>query len=132
MDSKRKGEISESIIISEMLKKELNVSIPFGENTPYDLIIDRNGELEKIQCKTGKLKEGVIRFNTVSTRSNFSETSEKSYKGRIDKFMVYCPDLDSLFEIPEEEASKGKMKLRVKEPENNQTKGINWAEDYKL
>lgn len=132
MDSKRKGEISESIIVSEMLKKGYNVSVPFGENTRYDLIIDKNGQLEKVQCKTGRLKKGVIKFNTVSTRSNYSETREINYEGEIDKFVVYCPDLERIFEVPEEKAPNGEMKLRVEEPANNQKKGINWAEDYEL
>ncbi len=114
------------------MKRGLDVSIPFGENVSYDLITDDGKNLDKVQCKTGSLKEGVIIFNTVSTRSNYSEVSGQDYEGKIDKFMVYCPDNQSIYDIPIEDASKSEMKLRVETPKNNQKKGINWAEDYEI
>ncbi|MFO7794377.1 MAG: group I intron-associated PD-(D/E)XK endonuclease [Candidatus Nanohaloarchaea archaeon] len=132
LNPKRKGEISEAVIISELMKKGLNVSLPFGENTRYDLILDNGDKLQKIQCKTGSLKNGVVVFNTVSTTSNYSETSGNGYDGEIDKFVVYCPDNEELYSVPIEDASNSEMKLRIEPPGNGQKKGINWAEDYKM
>lgn len=44
--SKRIGDIGEANIISRLLSYDnVYVSKPFGENCPYDLIIDINGKL---------------------------------------------------------------------------------------
>ncbi|MBA2462518.1 MAG: hypothetical protein H0V45_12245 [Actinobacteria bacterium] len=41
--------------------------VPFGENTRYDLVIDDGVRLARVQCKTGRLREGAIRFASCST-----------------------------------------------------------------
>ena len=43
------------------------VSVPFGENTRYDLVIDDGQRLARVQCKTGRLRKGAIIFKTAST-----------------------------------------------------------------
>ena len=47
-----------------------------GENTRYDLAIERNGELSRVQCKTGRLKKGAVYFRTAS--SSGSTTRRRS------------------------------------------------------
>ena len=37
-----------------------------------------------------------------------------------------------MYLVPVEEAASGKMELRFEEPGNNQWRGINWYEDYKM
>jgi hypothetical protein len=34
--------------------------------------------------------------------------------------------------VPEKKAAKNSMRLRVAEPKNNQTDGINWATEFRL
>ena len=43
------------------------ISVPFGENTRYDLVIDDGVRLLRVQCKTGRLRNGSIFFATCST-----------------------------------------------------------------
>ena len=43
------------------------VSVPFGENTRYDLVVDDGETLQRVQCKTGRLRGGAVRFATCST-----------------------------------------------------------------
>jgi hypothetical protein len=33
--------------------------VPFGENTRYDLVIDEETRLARVQCKTGRFRRGV-------------------------------------------------------------------------
>jgi hypothetical protein len=40
------------------------VLMPFGENTRYDLVIDSGARLSRVQCKTGRLRNGSVIFNT--------------------------------------------------------------------
>ena len=51
MNSKDKGNIGEAIMLAEFIKRGIQVSIPFGDNARYDLIIDLNGKLYKVQVK---------------------------------------------------------------------------------
>ena len=51
MNSKDKGNIGEAIILGEFVKRNIQVSIPFGDNARYDLVADFNGKLNKIQVK---------------------------------------------------------------------------------
>ena len=42
--------------------------IPFGDNQRYDLVVEREGNFVRVQCKTGRVrKEGQILFNTCSS-----------------------------------------------------------------
>lgn len=130
MPPKENGEIAEAKAIAELKERGYTVSIPFGENARYDAIIE-DGELTKIQIKKGWMKNGVIFFGTESTYYNSNGSNEKGYnESEIDTFIVVYED--SIFQVPVEEASKGKMRLRVDPPKNNQTKGINFAENFEL
>jgi hypothetical protein len=41
--------------------------VPFGENTRCDLVIEREGALDRVQIKTGRLRRGAVVFNVCST-----------------------------------------------------------------
>ena len=41
--------------------------VPFGENTRYDLVIDDGEKLYRVQCKTGRLRNGAVKFATCSS-----------------------------------------------------------------
>jgi PD-(D/E)XK endonuclease len=65
------------------------VLLPFGENTRYDLVVDDGAELRRVQCKTGRLYKGAIRFlpavrtYTIETRlCRAARTQAKSMRSR--------------------------------------------------
>ena len=129
---KKKGERTQIIIMAELIKRDKSISLPFGDNQRYDLIIDDNGKLIRAQCKTGWLRNGTIVFKTSSTRTNTKGTINRSYKGQIDCFLVYCEEINELYLIPIDKATSVNMRLRVKQPKTNQGFKINWAEKYKI
>lgn len=49
MDTKLKADIAESSVITELLKRGFNVLKPAGDRLPYDLAVDINGKLIRIQ-----------------------------------------------------------------------------------
>jgi len=51
-NTKLKGDIAEQAFVLESLKKGWGVSIPIGDRLSYDLIIDVNNVLFKIQVKS--------------------------------------------------------------------------------
>lgn len=134
MHTIQKGDLSVAMIIAAFLKKRITVLRPLSELHRYDLVIDRGLGFERIQCKTGSLRSGVIRFKTCSTTSHHknARSARQSYKGQIEHFAVYCPDNDTCYLIPIDEVSDTEASLRVELPKNKQKSGIRLASDYVL
>jgi len=86
----------------------------------------------KVQCKTGRLRNGAVRFKSVSVQSNTCDTRERGYAGEVDLFAVYCPENAGVYLIPADEVSPNINYLRVDPARNNQAKRIRWARDYEL
>src|SRR3989338_1112474 len=51
MDTKLKADIAESAVATELLRRGYRVLKPVGDRLPYDLAIDCNGQLIRIQVK---------------------------------------------------------------------------------
>ncbi len=113
MLSKDKGELSELKILTHLKKLGYVISIPFGQTARYDLLVDlENGHFKRVQCKTGKLKDGSIKFNCCS--NHHKKGIRNSYLGQADCFMVYCPDNEKIYEIPiTKDTPRSSMSLRM-------------------
>lgn len=127
------GERSEAIIFAELVKRGHRVLIPYGNNHRYDLVVDVGGRFLRAQCKTGRLRGGVVRFNTASTRANTLRTYTTPYDAdQIDLFLIYCPDTDRVYALDVDEAASSNGRLRVDPAANGQAKRIRWAADHEL
>jgi hypothetical protein len=113
----------------------LPFSIPFGENTRYDLIVDLGHELLRVQCKSGRLRLGAVRFKTASSYAHHPnpKTPKRDYLGEIDAFAVYCPETRGVYLVPIEQiALTWQGALRVDPPRNGQRRRIRFAADYEI
>lgn len=126
------GQRSEGAILAQFVRHGYRVLLPFGVNQRYDLVLDGGRGFSRVQCKTGRLRDGAIQFSAQSVQSNTACTRVKAYTGEVDLFAVYCPDNDRVYVIPAEEVPATAMYLRVEPPRNRQRKGVRWAEDYVL
>jgi len=126
------GQRSEAAILSRLVILGHHVLLPFGVNQRYDLVLVSEGKFLKVQCKTGRLREGSIRFRAISVQSNMNGTSWRGYAGEVDLFAVYCPESTGVYLIPADEVAPNVNYLRVDPTRNNQAKGIRWARDYEL
>jgi PD-(D/E)XK endonuclease len=132
-DTKRIGDISEAAVISAFTKRGFDVSVPFGENHRYDLIVDDGQKLLRVQVKTGRVRNGVIIFNCCSTHGHRrTELKTRPYTGQIELLAMYCPDNEKVYVVPEPELSRSKIQLRLAAPRNNMVKTIRWASQYEL
>ncbi|WP_128477360.1 group I intron-associated PD-(D/E)XK endonuclease [Halorussus pelagicus] len=130
-NTKDRGDESEAKIIHELLSNGCSVSIPFGDNDKYDLIVDDGEDLYRIQCKTAwKNKQNTIRFNTHSQTTQEGEYHEKTYYGEVDAFIVRYPEDETLYWIDIDEATKQKMELRFDAEIEHPS--INWATEYEF
>ncbi|MBU1006833.1 MAG: hypothetical protein KKH08_04490 [Candidatus Omnitrophica bacterium] len=79
MDTKLKADIAESAVTTELLKRGFNVLKPFGDRLPYDLAVDLDGRLIKIQVKISRIQRalGFIKLVMLSstTSSHFLLTT---------------------------------------------------------
>jgi hypothetical protein len=127
------GERSEAIIFAQLVKRGHQVLIPYGTNHRYDIVIDVGGRFLRAQCKTGRLRRGVIEFATQSTRANTRGVFHAPYDAdQIDLFLVYCPDTDRVYAVGVDEVGSGAGFLRVDPTANGQAKRIRWASDHEL
>jgi len=127
------GDRTEAIVIAALVKLGYRVLRPLSANQRYDLVLDLDGQFLRVQCKTGRLRNGAIVFSTRSCRSNRNRTYVRSYTDEADVFIVYCPETDRIYAVPV--GASGALKaasLRVTAPANNQAKGIRWAADHEL
>ena len=123
--------MTEATAINSLIASGFSVSIPFGDNDKYDLIIDNEGELYRIQCKTAwETRKGTLRFNTHSQTTREGEYHESTYEGEIDAFLVRYPDTETLYWIHVENATSQKMELRYESEIDHPS--INWAEQFEF
>lgn len=126
------GQRSEAAILAAFVERGFEVLLPWGSNHRYDLALDLGNRFLRVQCKTGRLKNGVVEFSARSIRSNTITTLMRNYVGEIDYFAVYCPASRGLYVVPCDQTTLSNVYLRVEPATNNQSKRIRWAADYEL
>ena len=57
------GDRSTLAILHALRLRGFETFVPFGENTRCDLVIGDETGLRRVQCKTGRLRNGAILFN---------------------------------------------------------------------
>ena len=113
----------------------LAIYVPFGENTRTDLVIDNGHKLERVQCKTGRLRQGAVRWNVCSHYGHHANPKvvRRDYQGDVDYFGIYCPETAAVYLVPITDLPiRRQAALRVDPPKNGQRRGIRHAADYEV
>jgi PD-(D/E)XK endonuclease len=111
------------------------VLVPFGENVRYDLVIDDGTQLARVQCKTGRLRAGAVRFAVCSTYGHHMNPghARRDYRGQVDYFAVYCPETTGVYLVPIDDLHvRSHGALRVEPSRNGQRRRIRYAADYEV
>lgn len=130
MQTGEKGNLSEARILAAFVAAGYLVSVPFGSGHKYDFVVDDSNRLLRVQCKTGRVKNGVLLFNAYSQSGNGSV--KMSYRGLADLFAVLNPADDKVYLVPVNEVGVTDVSLRLVPTMNKQTQGVRWAEFYLL
>lgn len=134
MQKKKVGERSEAKILSHLLEMGYKVSIPWGDSSRYDLLVDTGEKIYRVQCKTCLDNEGSDGTVVIEVSNYNPFMEERSYynKSEIDVFAVYTREYDEVLFIPIEkiEEYSSSMTIRFKQPERK-SPNINWASEYK-
>jgi hypothetical protein len=129
------GDRSTMAIIFAFKMQGWDVLVPFGENTRYDLVVDRGNQLLRVQCKTGRLRNGAVVFRTCSSYAHHPnpKIARRDYTGQIDEFAVFCPETQAVYAIPIEDVStKQQARVRVRAAANNQRTGVRLAAAFEV
>lgn len=134
LTSKQKGNLTELQCLTAFYEQGCHVSLPYGENSRYDMIVDVDGKLIRVQVKTSSLKnkddDTAVMFSCKSSHVNSRGVNNVRYTEKeIDYFATFWKN--QCYLIPVTECSVEKT-LRFTVPKNGQTKGITFAADYEL
>jgi hypothetical protein len=109
------------------------IYVPLGENTRVDLVIEDGEQLARVQCKTGRLRRGAVRFAACSSYAHHPHPKvvRRDYIGQIDYWGVYRAETGGVYLIPIGDAALiREVALRVEPSRNNQRQRIRLASDY--
>lgn len=131
---KQKGDLAELMVAADLRRRGYPIAIPFGEDSDYDLVVDRDGKLERVQVKYSTSDGEVIRVRCRSHSLTHGRVrATKRYTAAtIDWLAIYDPVSDRIFYIPAADLGDGRvmLHLRLTPTRNGQRAGIRWCEDY--
>ena len=128
------GNIGEAVAVAEFTKRKIPVLIPFGQNLPYDLVIDFGGKLRKVQCKTAnEVKDdgSVMRFYIYRT-NGFTGEHKKYQKDEVDLFFIYCVENGFMGLARRDKQPGSEIRVRMSPPKNNVKKGVHMYYEYNI
>jgi hypothetical protein len=130
MGSATRGNAAEAAVLHALVKRGLDVFVPFGSGHPFDLAVYVPGAgFLRVQCKRGWPLRGCVVFNAYSTDHG---NGPRGYAGLADLFGVYFPPSEEVFLMPIDAVASSEGRLRVEPTRNNQKRGIRFAADFEI
>lgn len=135
MNSSTKGSITQAAVLFRLLAKGWNVLTPMGDALRYDIAIERDGKFFRVQCKTARVLNGCVNFNTCSINlyGGGRELGGKrqDYRGQAEYFGVYCAEINKAYLVPVSDVGKSTCSLRIQRKEKPH-KLIKYADEYEI
>ena len=129
-NSKTIGDYAELKVAAYFASKGHFVSRPLTDNAPYDLIVDIDGKLLKVQVKSRKSRNGVLKIELVSMNNRYSR---KYNKNDFDILVCHCIDNDEIiflnWDILVE--VENNLTIRLNNSKNNQNKKCKMFSEFK-
>jgi hypothetical protein len=128
----QKGAVAEAHIAAAAIELGLTVLRPLCEGRRYDLVLDIEPALLRVQCKLARRERGVLVVGLQTNRCTPRGYLSTSYTpAEIDAIAAFSPELGESFLVPIEEVpGRRALHLRLDAPRNGQCKRIIWARDH--
>jgi len=123
MDTKLKADVAESAVITALLRRGFAVLKPVGDRLPYDLALDVQGRLLRIQVKSAWYYNGNFTVDTRRTKTNRRRMVRARYDERdFDFAILYIDSLDTFYVMPVSAFSTFKSGISLVETKKRQRK----------
>ncbi len=125
MDTKLKADIAESAVVTELLKRGFRVLRPVGDRLPYDLGIDLEGRVLRVQVKSAwfNAKAKYYLVDVRRTKTNRKRMVRERYgPADFDLAIIYLSNLNVFYIIPQNVFSGFGSTLTFVEAEKRQRK----------
>ena len=127
MHKKTKGSIAELAVASRLTNDGWHVLIPYGENTRYDLVGERDGRFVRIQVKYVTPKDGKLIVNCRSS-NNWSVLPYSAIE--VDVIAAYNPVDQQVYYVPASKFRSNVTNLRLVATKNGQHAYVRYAKDF--
>src|SRR4051794_40773017 len=133
-DLKRKGDLAELMVAADLARQGYRLAFPYGEDCPYDLVIERGGVFERVQVKHTTARAGVleIRCRSQSLTGGRVRQVTRYTTAHIDWLAAFDPASGRCYYVPASELGDGRdtLTLRLAPARNNQRAGVRMAAAY--
>ena len=133
-EPKRKGDVAELAVATDLRRRGCRVAFPFGEDWAADLIVERAGSLERMQVKYAESDGAVlqVRCRHQSLTDGRVRVTRRYTQETIEWLAVYDGTTGCCYYIPAAELGDGRslLHLRLTPPRNGQRAGIRLASEY--
>lgn len=127
MHKKTKGSIAEMMVASKLMTKGWNILFPFGENSRYDLVAEKNGKFVKVQVKYVTPVKGVL---SIGCKSSNNWSVDKYTPEQVDFIATYDSTSSKVYFVPSSSFNSSAIKLRIAPTRNKQKVNIKYAKDF--
>ena len=122
-DTKLKADIAEHAILTKLLQRGFRVLKPVGDRFPYDLAVDLNGKLLRLQVKSAWRSNGLYMVDSRRTKTNRRQMRRAKYSQKdFDFAILYIEELDVSYIMPIDVFSSYKSGIALVEEHKRQRK----------
>ena len=135
MDTKLKADIAESAAVTGLLKRGFKVLKPIGDRLPYDLALDIDGKLVRIQVKSAWERNGVYIVDSRRTKTNRHLMLRQRYSSKdFDFALLYIEDLDVFYIMPINifTSYKSEISLVIDQTRQREPRSAKYRENWDL
>jgi hypothetical protein len=102
---KQKGDLAELKVAADLIGRGCSISIPFGEDSDYDLIADYDGLLHRVQAKFTQSDGHIVlvRCRSHSLTKGKIRTTKHYTAATVDWIAVYDSTTDRCYYFPSRE-----------------------------
>lgn len=121
MSRKQTGRIGLSMAINYFTIQGYTVSLPMNDTQWYDLIIEKDGIFETVQCKATETKDDVIDFRSTGGTKGKEYDNVNNYQNKLTYLFCVNKDLNMwLIPLKDLKDIKKSIRLRIEPTTNGQ------------
>jgi PD-(D/E)XK endonuclease len=130
---KAKGDLAEVMVAADLLRRGHKVAFPYGEDWDYDLIVSREGRLERVQVKHTRSdgRSITVRCRSHSLTNGRVRATKRYTAATVDWIAVYDATTERCYYVPSAVFDGHfQLILRLQPARNNQRERVRSASDY--